>query len=315
MQNDIKVTVVCITYNHERYIAKCLDGIVMQQTDFPFEAIVYDDASPDKTAEIVKMYEEKYPEIIKPFYQKNNTKSRGYNKYHDIYPLAKGEYLAICEGDDFWTDPHKLQKQFDFMESHPDFSLCCTGAYSAGDDNSFLPEMFSLPGGSHEMRTEDIIEDWRVATASLFYRKNKRVIDIPYKGDCGNGDYATAVYLALNGRVYYMDEPTCAYRVVSIGSFSYRSRSDPEFYKKVRTSYIEMLKRIDEYSEYKYTDIIKNKIEHDRFEMYRALGDYKSAKEFENRFQSLSLTEKAKLWVKYRFPKLINVVRKARGQL
>ena len=315
MQNEVRVTVVCITYNHEKYIDKCLRGIVMQKTDFPFEAIVYDDASPDGTAEIIKKYENEYPEIIKPFYQKDNTFKRHYNKYHDIYALAKGDYLAICEGDDFWTDPYKLQKQFDFMEAHPDYSLCGTSAYLAREDDTFMPEMFSVEGGSREIPTGEIIDDWCMATASLFYRKDKRVVDIPYMGNCSNGDYATAVYLALNGRVYYIDEPTCAYRIMSIGSFSYRSRSDPEFYRKVRTAYLEMLERIDEFSEYKYTDIIKNKIDHDYFEMCRALGDYKGAKKAEKRFKELSLFEKSKLYVKYKFPKAIRFVRKARGQI
>lgn len=315
MHNDIKVTVVCITYKHERYIESCLNGIVMQQTDFPFEVIVYDDASPDKTAEIIKSFEERYPELIKPFYQKNNATSRGYNKYHDIYPLAKGKYLAICEGDDFWTDPLKLQKQYDFMESHPDYSLCGTAAHLAREDGSFMPETFSLSGGSREISTEEIIDNWCMATASLFYRKDKRVIDIPYIGDCRNGDYATAVYLALNGRVYYIDEPTCAYRKMSIGSLGYRWRSEPEFYKKSRLAYLDMLKRIDVFSEYKYTDLIKNKIERDYFDMCLTLGDYKAAKAVQNKFKALTFADRVKLWIKYRFPKLINIVRKYRGQI
>lgn len=315
MTDDIKVSVICITYNHERYIDKCLAGIVMQQTDFKYEVIVYDDASPDKTADIVKEYAEKYPELIKPFYQKNNTVSRGYNKYHDIYRLSKGEYFAICEGDDFWTDPLKLQKQFDFMEAHPDYSLCGTAAYFANEDSSFMPEMFSRPGGSREIPVEEIIDDWCMATASLFYRKNKRVVDIPYVGDCRNGDFATAVYLALNGRVYYIDEPTCAYRKMSIGSLGYRWRSEPEFYKKSRTAYLGMLKRIDEFTEYRFTDIISKKIERDYFEMCLTLGDYKAAKEVKNKFNELSVIEKTLLWVKYKFPRIIKIVRKARGQI
>ncbi len=315
MQDGIKVTVVCITYKHERYIKACLDGIVMQKTDFPFEVIVYDDASPDKTAEIVKKYEEAYPQLIKPFYQKNNATSRGYNKYYDIYPLAKGKYIALCEGDDFWTDPYKLQKQYDFMEAHPDYSLCGTAAYYAREDGSFMSELFSRPGGSREIPVEEVINDWCMATASLFYCRDKRVIEIPYKGDCRNGDFATAVYLALNGRVYYIDEPTCAYRKMSIGSLGYRWRSEPEFYRKSRTAYLEMLKRIDEYSGYKYTDIIKDKIERDYFDMCLTLGDYKAAKDVKNRFDAMSFAEKIKLWIKYRFPGLINKVRKARGQI
>lgn len=120
------VSIQCTVYNHEPYLRQCLDGFVMQQTNFPFEAIVHDDASTDGSAAIIREYAEKYPDIIKPIYEIENQYSK-----HDgslgrimkaaIHPAAK--YVAICEGDDYWTDPQKLQIQVDFLESHPDYSL------------------------------------------------------------------------------------------------------------------------------------------------------------------------------------------------
>ena len=119
------VSISCKTYNHASYIRKCLDGFVIQKTTFPVEILIHDDASTDGTQDIIREYEIKYPEIIKPIYQKENQYSKGipigitFN-----IPRAKGKYIALCEGDDYWTDPYKLQKQVDFLESHPDFVMC-----------------------------------------------------------------------------------------------------------------------------------------------------------------------------------------------
>lgn len=127
MQREPLVTVLCMVYNHEPFLRQCLDGFVMQQTTFPFEAVVHDDASTDGSAAIIREYAEKYPDIIKPIYETENQYSKGAaseakNKIDlAIHPDTK--YIALCEGDDYWTDPNKLQIQVDFLESHSDFSL------------------------------------------------------------------------------------------------------------------------------------------------------------------------------------------------
>lgn len=119
------VSICCATYNHSQYIRQCLDGFVMQKTTFPVEVLIHDDASTDGTQDIIREYECKYPDLIKPIYQTENQYSKGvkvslvYN-----YSRVKGKYIALCEGDDYWTDPYKLQKQVDFLESHPDFVMC-----------------------------------------------------------------------------------------------------------------------------------------------------------------------------------------------
>ena len=120
------VSVCTLAYNHEPYIRECLDGILMQKTNFAFELLIHDDASTDGTADIIREYEAKYPDIIKPIYQTENQYSKGVKINATIqFPRAKGKYIALCEGDDYWTDPLKLQKQVDFMEANPNCSLCC----------------------------------------------------------------------------------------------------------------------------------------------------------------------------------------------
>lgn len=124
MTGEPLVSIRCLVYNHEPYLRRCLDGFVMQQTSFPFEAIVHDDASTDGSAAIIREYAEKYPDIIKPIYETENQWGKGtIRKAMDAVMNPKSKYIAICEGDDYWTDPHKLQLQVDFLESHPDYSL------------------------------------------------------------------------------------------------------------------------------------------------------------------------------------------------
>ena len=119
------VAIRCITYNHEPYIRDALNGFVMQKTNFPFVAIVHDDASTDGTAEIIREYAAKYPNIIKPIFETENQYSKHDGSISRIMAEAQersgAKYIAMCEGDDYWTDPNKLQKQVDFLESHPDY--------------------------------------------------------------------------------------------------------------------------------------------------------------------------------------------------
>lgn len=123
--NPIIVSIKCLVYNHEPYLRDCLNGFIMQKTNFRFEAIVHDDCSTDHSRDIIREYAEKYPNIIKPVFEQENQYSK-----HDgsldkkIDKFLTGKYIAMCEGDDYWVDPLKLQKQVDFMETHPEYSLC-----------------------------------------------------------------------------------------------------------------------------------------------------------------------------------------------
>lgn len=120
----ITVSICCLTYNHHKYIKECLEGFLSQKTNFEIEILIHDDASTDSTQEIIKEYENRFPKIIKPIYQKENQYSKGVSlslTYN--FPRAKGKYIALCERDDYWTDPLKLQKQVDFLETNPDYVI------------------------------------------------------------------------------------------------------------------------------------------------------------------------------------------------
>lgn len=121
---EVVVSILCAAYNHERFIRDALDSFLMQETTFPFEIIVNEDASTDGTANILREYEKQNPGIIHVIYQKENQYSKGIDVLKIMLEKSKGRYIATCEGDDYWTDKNKLQKQVDYMDSHNDCSLC-----------------------------------------------------------------------------------------------------------------------------------------------------------------------------------------------
>lgn len=172
MEGSPLVTIRCLVYNHEQYLRYCLEGFVMQQTDFPFEAIVHDDASTDGSDTILREYAERYPEIIKPIYETENQ----YNKRNGSISRAIDEvmnpntkYIALCEGDDYWTDPHKLQRQVNFLETHTDYvALAENSVIHNITDNS--TKLFS-DKEDHDLTLEELITQRQFATASVVFRK------------------------------------------------------------------------------------------------------------------------------------------------
>lgn len=205
-----KVTIVCMVYNHEAYLRECFEGFVMQKTTFPIEILVNDDCSPDGSADVMREYEVKYPELFHCIYQEENQYSKGKMAWWEIlFPMAKGEYVAICEGDDYWIDPYKLQKQVDFMENHPDFVACFHNARVRYQDRVTL---FNSLNENHFPSTKDLIKrQWFIATPTLLFRNV--LSEYPdWRGKIVNGDYLLELLLAREGKFYYMDDVMAVYR-------------------------------------------------------------------------------------------------------
>ena len=155
------VSVCCIAYNHERYVAECLDGIFAQKTTFPFEVLVHDDASSDSTQQVIREYEQRFPSLLKPIYNTHNQFSQGRNVNPEFnFTRARGRYLAICEGDDVWVDSAKLQSQVDFLEANPDYSLCFSDAIPVDMHGNLLE---SLRGTRRDLTAQEL-----QLTASIF---------------------------------------------------------------------------------------------------------------------------------------------------
>lgn len=173
IRDDIMmVSVVCQTYNHEKYIAECLESLVTQKVNFRYEILVHDDASTDKTADIIRDFEKEYPVLIKPIYQRVNQWSLGNKVFSGIQlPRCTGKYIAICEGDDYWTDPLKLQKQVDLLERHIEYSMCFHNVIEHWDDGQKEDCCFSNIV-DREYSGLEIYKNWIVPTASVVFRRS-----------------------------------------------------------------------------------------------------------------------------------------------
>lgn len=213
------VSIKCLVYNHEPYLRQCLDGFVMQKTNFPFEAIVHDDASTDGSADIIREYAEKYPDIIKPIYETENQYSKGDGSLTRIIDSAmhpESKYVALCEGDDYWTDPDKLQLQVDVMEKNPDVGLVHTTA-RAYDQSSgrFYDNMWGQPIDSFE---EELKEN-KPVTLTVCYRKELLIkYRIFYSKCCPKkwkmGDYPLWLFISYYSKTYFVNHPTGVYRLL-----------------------------------------------------------------------------------------------------
>lgn len=219
------VTVRCCTYNQEKFIRQTLDGFVMQQTNFPFEAIVHDDASTDGTAKIVLEYAEKYPDIIKPIIETENQYSKGDGSLSRIMNAhTKGKYVAFCEGDDYWTDPMKLQKQVDYMEMHPNCTMTCSRADLFSEKRKCVAGEHRNKKKSQILPAEEVITKGGgyIVTCSCMLQTKILLekINIEYLRNCWVGDYPNQMLCALKGYIYYFDDKMVVYRVENSSSWS-----------------------------------------------------------------------------------------------
>lgn len=246
-KQDIMVTIRCLAYNHEPYIRKCLDGFVMQITNFRFEAIVHDDASTDGTATIIKEYADKYPDIIKPILEIENQ----YSKHDDsldriLNAHTHGKYIAICEGDDYWTDPFKLQKQVDFLNTHSDFSMCFHKSVVLRETNNVNKSYEKLYNHLEEREYggEEILRKWTIPTASVVYRSG---VFIPYDKRFIYGDIIIFLSCIETGRIFCLNDAMSVYRRHE-GGVSYKRMH----FKK----YMELYDAIIEHFGVKYERIV-----------------------------------------------------------
>ena len=253
----IKVSVVCTAYNHAPYIRRTLESFVMQETDFAFEVLVNDDASTDGTAEIIREYAALFPEVIRPFLQEKNLYSQGINMYDAVlYPAVRGEYIAACEGDDCWTDRHKLQRQVDFLDGHPAYSACVHNTLAEHIGSGEEPKPLFPRDGDRDIPFEQVLQGMSHAfhTSSILARREFILNPPDFRNlafTYGFTDYAVGLWLAMNGKIRFLDSCMSLYRIGSNPS-AWSSGVGREYRKRTRfvTGEIEMLKalrpRLDE---------------------------------------------------------------------
>lgn len=233
---DPKLSVILITYNHEKYIEKALDSVLSQVTDFPFEIVIGDDCSPDDTKNIIREYRDKYPDIIRIVHREKNTGRPTLNVYETTMK-CRGDYLAYLEGDDYWTDSDKLQKQMDFLNEHPEY-IACTHSHKMIDDNGndiTDPEILKISDmykWSGEFTMDDFEKSgfWPGHYASVvsknIYKNKKHDYTILYKSHDFVDDGQILLFLLMEGKIYRLDDEMSVWRYVKkAGGNSWTSRS------------------------------------------------------------------------------------------
>jgi len=206
--SEVKVSIICTTFNQVNFIRQALDGIIMQKTHFPFEALVYDDASTDGTADIVREYAEKYPDIIRPILQTENQFSRGVDVAKTfIWPCIRGKYVAICDGDDYWTNDKKLQLQADYLDRHPECAICFHRVRMFYQDGSKKDRI--VPKNPGPMTLSGLVYKHHIPNVAVMYRWRR---DMPMPSNIMPCDWYVHLLHAQSGDVGFIPYVMAAYR-------------------------------------------------------------------------------------------------------
>ena len=231
----IKVSIICITYNHVRFIRECLNGFITQKTNFNYEVLIHDDASNDGTKEIIQEYVNKYPEIFIPFYEEENQFGKSDFCRDILYPKIRGEYVAICEGDDFWTDEFKLQKQVDILEYHKECSVCFHYAKVHWENDE--KEDFIFPDENkivsrNILNINDLLNYNFICTCSVMYRWRFHKDDLSLIPDgIIPGDWYLPLLHAQVGYIYFINSVMSVYRKHKNGIW-FNAEMSEEWFKK-----------------------------------------------------------------------------------
>lgn len=221
-----KVSICCITYNHEQFISQALDSFLMQETDFPFEIVIGDDCSTDNTPRIIEQYRQKYPDIIRVLERKKNLGSE--INFVKTIEACRGEYVALCEGDDFWTDPKKIQKQVEILNKELDCSIITTKYSIVNSYGNKATEVNIFPelkeNSELVIKKENIFSPYVFKTLTVMFRKRK--LNNLIFGEKKCGDVMLVADLLTNGFGIYLNSDTASYRIHDGGIYSMKNDLD-----------------------------------------------------------------------------------------
>lgn len=307
----MKVSVLCMAYNHEKYIRSALDGFVSQKTDFDYEVIVHDDASTDGTAGIIREYAEKYPNLIKPIYQTENQYSKKDIVREIMVPESTGRYIATCEGDDYWIDENKLQLQADFLDRNPEYSACAHNSYKLEMMTNQKTVMYDR--ADYDIQTPDVLCGGSCCyqTASLMYRR-EYIEEIPQFLQNGRLDYMFAIHLSLKGPIRFFNRIMSVYRVGTESSWTKNNRRNMHrnalFHKFVSIK----LREIDEYTNHAYGEQIEDLILYNDYKELYFDEKYSEMRQpkYRKLYQQESMSDKIKMRLKHHFSGLYHLYRR-----
>ena len=326
MEDEIKVSVYCLTYNHEKYIQKALEGFVNQKTNFKYEVFVHDDASTDNTPNIIREYADKYPDIIKPILQTDNKyskKIRIVSTY--ILPLMSGKYVACCEGDDYWIDNNKLQLQYDAMEQHTECVMCShyTQLFDVKRNKiiRMLPndKLYKLESGVVDGELQFNLVFELLHLSSDFFRKDlfeKYQYNRPeFAKTMVTGDRAYLLYFMNKGSFYFINRIMSQYNKGTEGSYTIRVECNRDKRIKKDIYNLKALRQFESYADDKWKEMICEKIRLEEVALQASQFGYKVYFKKENRdvLNKIPFKSKLKLFVGVFFPFIPRLHNRMRG--
>ena len=279
----VTVSVLIITYNQRNFIRAAIDSALAQQTTFPIEILVGDDFSTDGTREIIQEYERQHPGLVIGVLHPHNMGKNGGINFLETLKLAKGKYYALMDGDDYWTDSLKLQKQVDLLEAHPDYSMAFTNALITYEDGA-PSHLLNGPDMKPYYTVDDLIgenEIWFMATSSTLYRNSIKEYPAWFR-ESSSGDIPRLILKAKMGKIGYLPDVTTVYRKNRAGA-SYHDNERDETFLRNR---IQMYSNINQELDFKYDRVLRRNIAR----YYRMMLN---AKQYEQRyFRRLGLAAK-----------------------
>lgn len=323
MEKQIMVSICCITYNHKNYISQALDSFIKQKTSFDFEIVVHDDCSTDGTIEILKEYQKKYPSKIKIIIPEKNLYSQNIKIEPIIFNQCVGKYIALCDGDDYWCDEQKLQKQFNYMEENINTSLLFHDAKLYMENTQKFKKRKTNIKSSRFINMSELILGTGIGgsfpTCSMFFKKADVEVlpDFFIKSEVG--DMPLGLYLGLKGNVFYMSDIMGVYRCNVPGSWTIRikKRSDDEVIKS-QNNFDDMMRAFNKYSNYKYNDEVELYILRNEFELNNYFKDSKSLKnkKFKKLYSIATFKGKIRYFILRNFYQIFLILKRIKnGQL
>lgn len=286
---NVDITIYCLTYNHVDYIRDALEGFLMQKTSYTYNVFVYDDASTDGTSDILREYMEKYPEIFDVYISPRNIynlPNRGMIMHKLYEEHIVGRYVAWCEGDDYWTDSNKLQRQIDFMEQNAECSMVAHGAYWWDCQTGKLKDYNPYNENRYLGKEEVILQpQGNLPTASLVMRRDVFIRDAEFPR-CDVGDIPMQLYALCKGKIYYFNSQMSMYRYMHDSSWSKDIQGNFENSNIHAYHMIEFMEKYDKYSNGIYHDFIRRRCS---AYLYSRISEYQhmDSDEYFNRMQKL----------------------------
>ncbi len=315
--SKIMASISCVTFNHATFIRQALDSFLMQKTDFEYEILVHDDASTDGTGDILREYAQKYPDKVRPLIQTENQYSQGIDNISGAFnfPRARGRYIFMCDGDDYWISPDKVQRQVDYMEAHPECTLCIHSAKINLMGKALTESQMRPYRGSRVITPEEIVDKSSGYAMSSMAFPARLVRELPdYYVDCPVGDTPLQLIAAANGYGYYMDEAMSAYRVGVAGSWTMEGKNG-DYGKKQKIYYERMKKTYDQFdaaTEGRFREAANSAARRTYYHTMvntRQFGEIMKP-EFRRYYKELTPRTRFLMQLEYRTPKLYEVLRK-----